>query len=50
MNKEKKDKINARDVFFFTGLLLIAGGMYLVWMPGALIVPGLILTAYAVFS
>ena len=50
MNKEKKDKINARDVFFFTGLLLIAGGMYLVWLPGALIVPGLILTAYSVFS
>jgi len=50
MNKEKKDKINARDVFFFTGLLLIAGGMYLVWMPRSLIVPGLILTAYSVFS
>ena len=50
MNKEKKDKINARDVFFFTGLLLIAGGMYLVWLPGSLIVPSLILTAYSVFS
>ncbi|EJN11837.1 hypothetical protein PMI42_04852 [Bradyrhizobium sp. YR681] len=41
---------DVRDVMLTIGLLLLAGGFYLVWPPAALIVPGAIVTAVAVFA
>ena len=35
--------IDARDCVALIGLALVAGGLYLVWVPAALIVPGCVL-------
>lgn len=39
----KKGSIDMVDVFYFAGLLLLTAGVYFVWPPLALIVPGVIL-------
>lgn len=39
---------SARELVFLAGLLLIAGGLALVYLPAALIVPGTILTWLAI--
>lgn len=37
---EREPWVDIRDVCAFCGLGLVAGGLYMVWLPGALIVPG----------
>jgi hypothetical protein len=39
---------SARELVFFAGLLLLAGGFGLVYLPAAFIVPGAILTWLAI--
>lgn len=41
---------DARDVLLALGLVLSAGGLYLVWTPLAFIFPGFVLTYLAVFT
>ena len=43
-------QIDARDLVFVVGLLLLAAGLYLIFAPAALVVPGAILTYVALFT
>lgn len=38
------------DFVGLAGIALVAGGMYLVWQPGAALVPGALLIGLAVLS
>ncbi|MCK1503103.1 hypothetical protein [Bradyrhizobium sp. 188] len=42
--------IDARDVMLASGLALLAGGLWQVWPPAALIVPGAIISAVAILA
>ncbi|WP_027517861.1 hypothetical protein [Bradyrhizobium sp. WSM1417] len=42
--------IDARDVMLASGLTLLALGLWQVWPPAALIVPGVIISAVAIFA
>lgn len=44
------DAFDARDTMLATGLILLAAGLFLVWPPLALIVPGAIISAVAIFA
>jgi hypothetical protein len=43
-------EIDARDGVLAAGLVLLSAGLYQVWIPGAFIAPGVVLTYVAVFS
>lgn len=41
---------DVRDAMLAIGLMLLAAGLFLVWPPAALIVPGAIISAVAIFA
>ena len=41
---------DVRDAMLAIGLALLAAGLFLVWPPAALIVPGAIMSAVAIFA
>lgn len=41
-------QVEVRDVVLGIGLVLVASGLWMVWAPAALIVPGAVLTFVAV--
>lgn len=41
---------DVRDAMLAIGLALLAAGLFLVWVPAALIVPGMIISAVAIFA
>ena len=43
-------QLDKRDIVFFVGLLLLVAGVYLVYAPAALIVPGVILIAISLWG
>jgi hypothetical protein len=44
------NEVGVQEVLFVGGVALLAYGMSLIWLPGAFIIPGSILTAVAVFG
>jgi hypothetical protein len=48
--EDKMRTFDVRDAILVIGLAAVAGGFWFVWPPLAGIVPGLILTAVAVFG
>ncbi|MBY9045387.1 hypothetical protein, partial [Pseudomonas fluorescens] len=42
--------VDLRDSMLGVGLVLLAAGLWQVWLPAALIVPGAIITATAIFA
>ncbi len=42
--------MDRRDVWFFTGLILIGAGGWIIYPPMAFLVPGFILVGVAIFG
>jgi hypothetical protein len=45
-----QETVDTRDVVLATGLVLLSVGLWKVWPPAALIVPGAIITSVAIFA
>lgn len=49
-SKKKGATFDWRDFIGLAGLGMLSAGLYMVWMPAALIAPGAVLTYVAIFG